>query len=69
MMRTILYCANCSGALMHRNVENKNLFLCPMCGHVYEQTGSGYRHVATLSGGAAVKETINFIDAIKKDED
>lgn len=68
-MANIVYCAHCSGALMHRKINDKNIFLCPMCAAVYEQKDNGYRHVATLSGGAAIKETVDLIDSIQKDEE
>ena len=68
-MKNILYCAHCAGALMHRNINEKDIYFCPMCAAVYEKTENGFKYVANLSGGAAIKETVDLIDAINRNED
>ena len=40
-----------------------------MCAAVYGKTENGFRYVANLSGGAAIKETVDLIDAINRNED
>ena len=64
-MPNLLYCAHCDGVLIHRNVENRDLYVCPMCSSIYEKVGETYRHIATLSGGIAIKQLFDNIDSCK----
>lgn len=61
-MPNFLYCAHCDGALIHRNVDGRDIFMCPMCSAIYEHVDNKYKYIGTLSGGIAIKELLNTID-------
>ena len=61
-MPNLLYCAHCDGALIHRNVDRMDVYMCPMCSAIYEHVDNKYKYIGTLSGGIAIKELLNTID-------
>lgn len=61
-MPNLLYCAHCDGALIYRNVEGHDLYMCPLCSNIYEKTEDKFRYIGKLSGGIALKELLNNID-------
>ena len=61
-MPNLLYCAHCSGALIYRSVEGKEILMCPMCSAIYEKVDDKYKSLGTLSGGIAVKELLNNLE-------
>ncbi len=63
-MPNLLYCAHCDGALIHRNVDGKDVYMCPMCSAIYEYVDNKYKYLGTLSGGKAIKEMINNLSSI-----
>lgn len=58
-MPNLLYCAHCDGALIHRNVDGKDIYMCPMCSAIYQKTNDKYQYLGSLSGGIAIKEFLN----------
>ena len=63
-MPNILYCAHCDGALIHRNVNGRDIFMCPMCSAIYEKVENNYKYLGTLSGGIAIKEMLNNLTSV-----
>ena len=63
-MPNILYCAHCDGALIHRNVNGRDIFMCPMCSAIYEKVENNYKYLGTLSGGIAIKEMLNNLVSV-----
>lgn len=61
-MPNLLYCAHCNGALIHRNIDGADVYMCPMCSAIYEHVDNKYKYIGTLSGGIAIKELLNTID-------
>jgi hypothetical protein len=50
-----------------RNVEGRDLYLCPGCGSIYEKRDGKFHYVGKLSGGVAIKEFINNIEILQKE--
>ena len=63
-MPNFLYCAHCDGALIHRNVDGRDIFMCPMCSAIYEKVENNYKYLGTLSGGIAIKEMLNNLASV-----
>ena len=63
-MPNLLYCAHCDGALIHRNVNGRDIFMCPMCSAIYEKVENNYKYLGTLSGGIAIKEMLNNLTSV-----
>ena len=61
------YCAHCDSVLIMRNVEGRDLYLCPGCGSIYEKHDGKFHYVGKLSGGVAIKEFINNIEILQKE--
>ena len=60
------YCAHCDSVLILRNVEGRDLYLCPGCGSLYEKDAEKFHFLGKLSGGVAIKEFINNLEELKK---
>ena len=65
-MPNILYCAHCDGALMHRHVEDTDIFVCPICSAVYSKDNEKYHYLGKMSGGVSAKELLNNLADIQK---
>lgn len=63
-MPNLLYCAHCDGALIHRNVDGRDVYMCPMCSAIYEKVENNYKYLGTLSGGIAIKEMLNNLTSV-----
>ncbi len=63
-MPNILYCAHCDGALIYRNIDGHNIYMCPICSAIYEKIDEQYKYIGTLSGGKAIKEMINNLSEL-----
>lgn len=59
----MIYCAQCTGAVMKRTLFGSTVLLCPNCGAIYEQTGERkYRYVGSTKGNQQLRELLPYTD-------